>query len=211
MSFFFLTSCSYAFRDTSAWSVHGITELFPRLHDQVTQCIPVGAVDYPVYDPLWSQLPNVVNAALPQTVFIADTGYSNHDAVLYQQDLSQQELAMLGGEQVTNSTPSTSSADPIAGPSINGGDIVGSSFPSGSLVTTNVAAEPDAARAASDEVLRCRQGCRGTFRRPGDFRRHMRKHGQPRYKCLMFDCDKTFYRADKLRDHLRQGHKGFTL
>ena len=39
----------------------------------------------------------------------------------------------------------------------------------------------------------------------------MRKHGQPRYKCLMFDCDKTFYRADKLRDHLRQGHKGFTL
>lgn len=184
---------------------------YPFGHDQVAPYIPVGADDYPVYDPFWSQLPNVVNAALPQTASIVGIGHNNLDAVLYQQDLFQQELAVLGGQQITNSTPLTSSAGPIAGPSINGGGIAGSSFPSASLVTTDVATEPDAAHAASDEVLRCPRGCRGTFRRPGDFRRHMRKHEQPRYKCPMFDCDKTFYRADKMRDHLRQGHRGLTL
>jgi hypothetical protein len=39
----------------------------------------------------------------------------------------------------------------------------------------------------------------------------MRKHVKPRYKCPDIDCDKTFYRADKLRDHLKQGHKGLKL
>ncbi|KAF1850426.1 uncharacterized protein K460DRAFT_412133 [Cucurbitaria berberidis CBS 394.84] len=59
---------------------------------------------------------------------------------------------------------------------------------------------------ASDR-MNCPNGCAGTFRRPGDYRRHMRKHASPRFKCMMYDCDKTFYRADKLRDHIKRGHK----
>jgi hypothetical protein len=62
-------------------------------------------------------------------------------------------------------------------------------------------------QANSKETMRCLQGCPGSFRRPGDYRRHMRKHEKPRYKCVVVDCDKTFYRADKLRDHIKKGHK----
>ncbi|KNG49952.1 transcription factor c2h2 [Stemphylium lycopersici] len=50
-------------------------------------------------------------------------------------------------------------------------------------------------------------GCTKTFRRPGDFRRHMRKHQPANLKCIVDDCDMKFYRLDKLRDHIRQGHK----
>ena len=55
--------------------------------------------------------------------------------------------------------------------------------------------------------LHCPLGCRATFGRPGDYRRHMRKHEPPRYKCMVMECDKTFTRADKLRDHMRQGRR----
>jgi hypothetical protein len=64
-----------------------------------------------------------------------------------------------------------------------------------------------AASATGEERIRCPRGCRATFRRGGDYRRHMQMHTTPRYKCPIFDCDMTFYRADKLRDHARQGHK----
>jgi hypothetical protein len=52
--------------------------------------------------------------------------------------------------------------------------------------------------------IRCTaSGCTKTFRRPGDYRRHMRKHQAPIFKCIDVDCDLKFYRMDKLRDHLR--------
>ncbi|KAF2800938.1 hypothetical protein K505DRAFT_331204 [Melanomma pulvis-pyrius CBS 109.77] len=51
--------------------------------------------------------------------------------------------------------------------------------------------------------LRCPKGCRQTFRRAGDYRRHMKKHEAPEFKCVDFDCDKAFYRLDKLRDHVK--------
>jgi hypothetical protein len=65
------------------------------------------------------------------------------------------------------------------------------------------AAPPAAAPSTGEERIRCPKGCRATFLRGGDYRRHMQMHTTPRYKCP----DMTFYRADKLRDHARQGHK----
>ncbi|KAF2818872.1 hypothetical protein CC86DRAFT_375514 [Ophiobolus disseminans] len=53
-------------------------------------------------------------------------------------------------------------------------------------------------------------GCTRTFRRAGDCRRHMGKHQARAYNCIESECEKRFYRLDKLRDHLRQGH-GITL
>ena len=49
--------------------------------------------------------------------------------------------------------------------------------------------------------------CAATFGRIGERNRHEKKHQSPKYRCVFSDCDKTFYRPDKLRDHLRQGHK----
>lgn len=54
---------------------------------------------------------------------------------------------------------------------------------------------------------RCCHGRKGTFGRPGEYRRHMKKHNGPRYLCNEAGCNKGFYRRDKLRDHLRQKHK----
>jgi hypothetical protein len=46
-------------------------------------------------------------------------------------------------------------------------------------------------------------------KRAGDFRRHMKKHNPKifKYPCTMDGCQKTFYRADKLKNHLDQKHK----
>ncbi|RYF45448.1 MAG: C2H2-type zinc finger protein, partial [Cytophagaceae bacterium] len=49
--------------------------------------------------------------------------------------------------------------------------------------------------------------CNRTFGRSGDYRRHMKKHGPPSLRCNVINCDKTFYRVDKVRDHMKQGHK----
>ncbi|KAH8725581.1 hypothetical protein GQ44DRAFT_826399 [Phaeosphaeriaceae sp. PMI808] len=59
----------------------------------------------------------------------------------------------------------------------------------------------------TSEHHRCPKGCTETFRRAGDYRRHMLKHDSPRFKCVVIDCSRTFYRADKLRSHIKQGHK----
>ena len=64
---------------------------------------------------------------------------------------------------------------------------------------------------APDDSIRCPKGCRATFGRGEELRRHMKKHQAPRYRCCFIDCDMTFYRADKLRDHLKKGHKGANL
>lgn len=80
----------------------------------------------------------------------------------------------------------------------------------------NVAAppnQPSGARAnarhrTAETRISCTvDGCTKIFRRPGDYRRHMRKHQDPILKCIVDDCDMKFYRLDKLRDHIRQGHK----
>ncbi|KAF2732707.1 hypothetical protein EJ04DRAFT_578138 [Polyplosphaeria fusca] len=52
--------------------------------------------------------------------------------------------------------------------------------------------------------------CHATFARLPDLDRHiMGKHsvGPKRYPCPGFSCTKAFARSDKLRDHLKQGHK----
>ncbi|KAB2105169.1 hypothetical protein AG0111_0g6784 [Alternaria gaisen] len=80
----------------------------------------------------------------------------------------------------------------------------------------NVVAQPNqpygaranARRRTAETRISCTaDGCTKTFRRPGDYRRHMRKHQDPILKCIVDDCDMKFYRLDKLRDHIRQGHK----
>jgi hypothetical protein len=50
--------------------------------------------------------------------------------------------------------------------------------------------------------------CENTFQRPADLRRHMQKHEEPAYKCMVTSCGRDFYRMDKLRDHVRLAHKG---
>jgi uncharacterized C2H2 Zn-finger protein len=62
--------------------------------------------------------------------------------------------------------------------------------------------------AAPANRIRCPQGCRATFGRGGDYRRHMKSHQRPRYRCPMVGCRMTFSRADKLRDHAKKGHGG---
>ena len=58
-----------------------------------------------------------------------------------------------------------------------------------------------------DAGFRCPRGCNTTIRRPGDFRRHMKKHAAPEFKCIVKGCNKEFYRLDKLRVHVKvHGH-----
>jgi hypothetical protein len=68
------------------------------------------------------------------------------------------------------------------------------------LASSHIARKPDR--------ITCPEGCHATFGRIGELRRHMIKHQPPRYKCPILDCDQTFHRVDKLRDHTRNGHGG---
>jgi uncharacterized C2H2 Zn-finger protein len=52
----------------------------------------------------------------------------------------------------------------------------------------------------------CPRGCTDTFGRPGEYRRHMKKHNGPFFHCTHPNCGMRFYRQDKLRDHLNKGH-----
>jgi hypothetical protein len=55
--------------------------------------------------------------------------------------------------------------------------------------------------------LTCPYGCRGTFGRSNEYRRHMKKHQGRNFLCTQPSCGKSFYRNDKLCDHLGQAHK----
>ena len=54
--------------------------------------------------------------------------------------------------------------------------------------------------------LQCPYGCPNTFGRPGEYRRHMKKHNGPFFPCTRPHCGRMFYRQDKLNDHLNKGH-----
>lgn len=57
--------------------------------------------------------------------------------------------------------------------------------------------------------LRCDyHGCtsKRTFRRKYELQRHMTKHTGTRVSCFFSDCHKSFYRQDKLKDHVRKHH-----
>ena len=49
-------------------------------------------------------------------------------------------------------------------------------------------------------------GCDAVYLRPGDCRRRLKMHNGPFFPCKQPGCDMEFYRRDKLRDHLKQGH-----
>jgi len=47
-------------------------------------------------------------------------------------------------------------------------------------------------------------GCPATVTRFSDLRRHAQMHSPARLQCHFENCDKRFYRVDKLREHLRR-------
>ena len=71
---------------------------------------------------------------------------------------------------------------------------------------THPASNNQVQHAAVTAPLQCPQGCTGTFRRREEYRRHMKKHTGPFFPCTQPSCGMIFYRRDKLRDHLNQGH-----
>ncbi|KAF3041954.1 hypothetical protein E8E12_008837 [Didymella heteroderae] len=50
------------------------------------------------------------------------------------------------------------------------------------------------------------QDCNASYRRIGDCRRHLKKHNGPFFPCEQRGCGMNFYRHDKLRAHMQQGH-----
>ena len=52
----------------------------------------------------------------------------------------------------------------------------------------------------------CSKGCPTRYRNKGDCSRHLKKHNDPLFPCPFHGCDMEFYRHDKLRDHMKQGH-----
>ena len=147
-------------------------------HDQESLVEPAVTVDFPNNDLFF--LDDVDTSTL-------DASFDNPsylvDPVLFEQDLLQLPTSV------------TPNRDAIVATETSAIDITASMEPP---ITNKNVAEP---------AFTCPRGCRGSFRRPGDYRRHMRKHEKPRYKCAVIDCDRTFYRADKLRDHLKKAHK----
>jgi hypothetical protein len=65
----------------------------------------------------------------------------------------------------------------------------------------------DDASATEDCRVEC-DLCESAFQRPADLKRHLQKHEEPLFACEVALCDRKFYRKDKLRDHVRQAHKG---
>ncbi|KAF2032070.1 hypothetical protein EK21DRAFT_87451 [Setomelanomma holmii] len=61
--------------------------------------------------------------------------------------------------------------------------------------------------AAGESSLICIK-CRKSFQRPADLRRHMHQHEDPKFSCEAPGCVRTFYRKDKLRDHVDKMHDG---
>ena len=74
-------------------------------------------------------------------------------------------------------------------------------------IGSTLSVTPASSQPPSQGPMTCSRGCRGTFGRPEEYRRHMRKHGPRNIFCTQSGCTMAFYRKDKLNDHLRQAHK----
>ncbi|KAJ4335585.1 hypothetical protein N0V87_005979 [Didymella glomerata] len=48
--------------------------------------------------------------------------------------------------------------------------------------------------------------CNASYQRKGDCQRHLKKHNGPFFYCDQRGCSMEFYRHDKLRAHMQQGH-----
>jgi hypothetical protein len=62
--------------------------------------------------------------------------------------------------------------------------------------------------------LRCTwPGCpsKTPFRRAYELRRHRKKHGRERMPCTAVNCPRAFYREDKLKAHVYEGHDDRSL
>jgi uncharacterized C2H2 Zn-finger protein len=74
-------------------------------------------------------------------------------------------------------------------------------------ISSTPSATPASSQPSGESPMTCPRGCRGTFGRTGEYRRHMRKHKARNIFCTQPSCTMAFYRKDKLSDHLRQAHK----
>lgn len=80
------------------------------------------------------------------------------------------------------------------------GTAVSSALPRQTALAPMTASRPSSENSGG---LRCPKGCPKPFSRPAEYRRHMKKHSAPEYKCCSSTCDKQFSRLDKLNDHLK--------
>lgn len=83
----------------------------------------------------------------------------------------------------------------------------GTALANPSVPATAIAPNAVNALPNSDRIRCTHTGCSATFGRPGDFRRHMGKHGTPGLRCPVGVCNYETYRPDKLRDHQRKKHR----
>ncbi|KAH4052339.1 hypothetical protein HBI81_211110 [Parastagonospora nodorum] len=74
-------------------------------------------------------------------------------------------------------------------------------------ISSTPSATPASSQPSGESPMTCPRGCRGTFGRAGEYRRHMRKHDARNIFCTQPGCTMAFYRKDKLSDHLRQAHR----
>ncbi|KAF1361361.1 hypothetical protein EJ07DRAFT_154155 [Lizonia empirigonia] len=134
-------------------------------------------------------VPNVVSTTTEDVLIAPALTHIQKGARPFGRHVIDHGLAPTQGAQSATSLDSSSTSTPVQG-----------------RFSNNLNTHSNAA-----QVNHCPHGCPKPLHRAGDYRRHMRKHQKPRFKCPDIDCDKTFYRADKMRDHIRQGHKGLKL
>lgn len=70
-----------------------------------------------------------------------------------------------------------------------------------SILTEAIVLKTDDGRFICSEL-----DCDASYQRIGDCRRHLKKHNGPFFHCEQRGCGMEFYRHDKLRVHMQQGH-----
>ena len=84
---------------------------------------------------------------------------------------------------------------------------LGAPLPDAAFSSVPVPPASTVPQAAVNHRNLCHEGCPETFGRPEEYRRHMKIHQPPEFRCVYTSCERTFTRLDKVRDHIRQGHK----